>query len=260
MEKADRSVLKKWISLSGAVLAVVYSVNCFLLYPLTASVTNNVVYAETAIPMLLEYIAELLELGGISMCYAVMLLAVYFWGTKSVKGVFGMFCLVTFYKYMANTVSSWVNGGSIPLSWAWDLTDVLFWTLLEFLQMFIIFSLSKGIITKYTDKRLVMLRASKKTDEHIEGIPPHAYPFQSIIDNGNCLLRSAFICATVTLIAKLGGAVISDVWLIIAYGIPTEGITWLYMAVNYLIKAIMGCISYLFVYAAMSSLTKDLEA
>ncbi len=256
MEIADKSVFRKWMLWSGIVFAVAYSLNCFFISPLTSSLINDVVYADTVVPTLLGYLNELLELGAISFLYAVLLLTVYCFGAKKVCGVFILFGAATLYKYIANTAYTWISDGKLSSLWGWDIVNIVFYTLLELLQLFIIYMLVKGVITRYTDQRLVMKKALMISGSEESERVKNAYPFEKLFDMKNCLLRSAFICALVTLVAKLAGAVISDVWLMIAYGAPKESLTWLYMLLNYLSKIIMCIISYLVVFASMSKLPK----
>lgn len=260
MVKADKYILKKWILWSGIVFAVVYSLNCFLISPLTSALINDVVYADTAIPTVLGYLNELFELGAISFLYAVLLLTVYRYGTGKTVSVFVLFALATLFKYTGNTALTWIFDASIPTLWGWDIVNIFYYTLLELVQLLIIFLFVKGVITKYTDKRLVMKRAIEKTGKSESDKTKEAYPFTKLFDMKNCLLKSAFICALVTVVAKLWGAVISDVWLMIVYGAPNESVTWLLMIVNYLTKIIFGAVSYLFITLSMTALSANMTA
>lgn len=257
MVKADKTVLKKWILWSGIVFAVAYSLNCFLISPITSALTNDVVYADTAIPTLLGYLNELLELGAISFLYAVLLLTVYRYGTGKTAGVFILFAVATLYKYTANTAYTWISDWKLPSLWGWDIVNIFYYTLLELAQLLIIFFLTRRIITRYTDKRLVMERALEKTGDTFTDTAEEAYPFVRLFDMKNCLLRSAFICALVTLVAKLAGSVISDAWLMIVYGAPKESVTWLLMILNYLTRIIMGSVSYMLVLISMIALNRS---
>ena len=76
----------------------------------------------------------------------------------------------------------------------------------------------------------------------------------------NCLLKSAFVCAVVIFVAKLFGALVSDVWLIIVYGAPKDAVTWLYMLLNYLSRIIIAAIAYLAVFISMTFLMKNTKS
>ena len=261
MGNAAKTVSKKWILSCGMVFAVIYSLNCFVISPATSGLLNDVIYSESFLPTLLGYFNELTELAAVSFCYAVLILTVYREGKCQCVSVFIVFICATLYKYLANTAMAWVLNGNVPKLWGWDIVNVFYYSVLELLQFFVVYLLVKRIIIKYTDKRLVMERALEKVGEDereraekVEEI----YPFKKVFDLSNCLLKSAFVCSVVMLVAKLLGALLSDIWLIVAYGAPEDGITWLYMAINYLSRIIMGVISYLVVYLSMTVLAKSL--
>ena len=77
MKKADNAVLKKWVKMSAIIFAIAYSLNCFVVSKLTIIISNNVIFSDTVVPQLIEYLGEMIELGAISFCYAVLLLVIY---------------------------------------------------------------------------------------------------------------------------------------------------------------------------------------
>ena len=270
MVKADNTANKKWLWSSGMIFGVIYSLNCFVISPLITHLTADVVYADTAIPTLLGYLYEILELVAIAFSYSVLIMTLYRYGRKKCVGVFVLFTIATLYKYFANTLCTWLSDGGLPSLWGWDVVNVVFYTALELLQLFVIYLIVGRIITKFTDRRLAIERAIKKTlstSETEEGSAASLtekmrdpYPFEKVFDKDNCLLRSAFICGVVTLVAKLVvGALISDIWLILLSGIPQEGETWLLMIVNYTVKIILGAVTYFIIYISMSHLSKDIK-
>lgn len=259
MKKADKAVLKKWIRLSAIIFAVAYSLNCFVISKLTVIISNNVVFSDTVVPRLLEYFGEMVELGAISFCYAVLLLAIYKWETQGVRKVFLTFIVATFLKYFANVILGWVEEGSVPLLWLMDIVFVLIYTLLELVQFFIVYKLCSKIIIKFTEERNFLQRIADKGGSASVEVPRHAYLFDRVFDKKNCLFRSAYICAIVTLIAKLGGTVLSDIIIIIDGGMSEQLIAWALLLLTYVSKIIFGFICYLFVYYSMSLLSKNLE-
>ena len=259
MKKADKSVLKKWIWLAVIVSVVLYSINGFAIAKIVEIASNNVVYAESAAPILLEFLGEIFEVCAISLCYAILLLAIYKWETQGVGKVFVMFGAVTFYKYCTTVVMGWIGNGSVPLLWLVDLVWILLYTGLELIQLMIIYKISKKIIIKFTEERNFVKRAAERmTSSNVE-VPPHAYLFEKVFDKKNCLLKSAYVCALVTYIAKFAGTLISDVLVIIESGFPKESVTWLFLVIVYISQIIFGFMCYFFVYASLSSLSQKLE-
>ena len=259
MKKADRAVLKKWVKMSAIIFAIAYSLNCFVVSKLTIIISNNVIFSDTVVPQLIEYLGEMIELGAISFCYAVLLLVIYKWETQGVRKVFATFIVATFLKYFANIILGWIDEGSVPLLWLVDITYVLVYTMIEFVQFIIVYRLCSKIINKFTEERNFMKRIADKGGPADVEVQAHAYLFDRVFDKKNCLLRSAYICAIVTLIAKLGGTVLSDLLIIIDGGMSEQLMAWLLLLLTYISKFIFGFMCYLFVYYSMSVISRNLE-
>ncbi len=254
MISTDKSVFKRRIIFCLITLFAAYSLNGFLLSPITFAVSGDIIYADTVIPTLLGIIGELIELVAIAICYAVMISLLYDAGKLHIKPLFWLFLGSTLYKYTANTVISWIMGGSIPSLWIWDVVNILYYTVLELLQLYIVYMASVSVITRYTDKRAIIDKVQKKTGENSISCCPEPFPFNKLYDKENCLLRSAYFCALVTFIAKLSGTLLNDVWSMIVYGLPSVPVTWLLMILNYLSKVIFGAIAYFIIIAMLSRL------
>ncbi len=233
-------------------MAAVYSLNAFLILPIGSMLANDVIYSDSILTVLLQYISEIAEVCAVSVCYAFMLVTLY--NNGKTGRVFVIFGCITAYKYIANTAVSWIISGSVPETWVWDIVNVAYFTALELLQLYIIFLFVRSIIGRYTDERLVAQRVFEKTGETVNC--EKAYPFKRHYDKNNCLLRSAYVCALVAFIAKLFGEVTNDILYIAAWGFPSEWQTWLYMPINYASRALFGVITYLTVYTAMNSMLK----
>ena len=247
----------KLLFVGGAALFVLYSLNCFIILPVRNTLANDVIFASNLlISNTLSLLSQLVEVMAISLFYAALLLLIYHYGEKRSANAFVVFTAVTVYKYLANTAVSWIYEGSIPSTWAWDVVNVLFYTALELLQLFVIFLIVKGIICRYTEIRDIRARAAEKAvlgaDVRIE----EAYPFKNVYDKSNCLQRSALICAIVTVIAKGVGSLVSDVWLMLLYGLPEDPVTWIMMIISYVIKVILGAVVYFVTVYTMNPLTR----
>lgn len=254
MEATEKSVLKRRMLICIISLFAIYSINSLIISPLTVVIANDIVYSDTPIPTLLGYLSELLELCAIAVCYSVMITVIYDFGKKHIRPVFLVFGAATAYKYVANTLVFWGVSGSIPSLWAWDIVNVFYYTALELLQLLIVCIIVNTVIGRYVDRRKALERAMQKVGECHEGAIPKVYPFDKIYDRENCILWSIFFCALVTFTAKLCGALFSDIWLIITYGLPSEPKTWLLMILNYVSKIIFGAIVYFVMYVSVSKL------
>lgn len=244
---------KKLYIIGGIVLFLLYTLNCFVILPVRNMLASDVIFASNILlTNLLALLIELVEVAAISVFYATLLLVLYRFGEKRGVGMLAVFWVATVYKYAANTAVSWIEDGSIPSAWAWDIVNVVFYTALEMLQLLILFAFVKGAIVAHADARDMRNRAILKSGGEAES--DGVYPFSRLYDKSNCLLRSASICAVVTVVAKCIGSLISDIWLIALYGFPEEPGTWLMMAVNYLTMVIMGVVVYFVTVASMNVL------
>ena len=243
--------------IGGAALFLLYSLNCFVILPVRNMLANDVIFASNLlVSNIFNVLSQLAEVVAISVFYATLFLLIYRCGEKRGGKAFIVFAAATVYKYLANTAVSWIYDGSIPATWVWDVINVVFFTALEMLQMLVIFLISRGLISAYNEKREIRLKAAEKigytSDEYAEG----AYPFKMLYDRSNCLLRSALVCAAVTVIAKGIGSLLSDIWLIAMYGFPEVATTWVMMLIGYGMKVIFGVGTYFVTVCAMNVLGK----
>lgn len=232
--------------------AIIYSINSFVLLPLGRMLSNDVIYADSVLPMIMSYLAEFAETVAVAAFYALILSHLYH-GRKA-GGVFITFATLTVYKYLTDTAMIWVESGSVPTLWVWDIVDDVYFTGLELLLLLIVFAISKKMIERYTYEKLLADRVFEKTGEVVEYT--RVFPFNKLYDKTNCLLRAVGACAIATIVAKLVGDLGNDVMYIIAYGFPKEGITWVYMIVNYVSKVLFGAIAYITVYTVLNDILK----
>ena len=253
MKKASVSRRAKWSLISVIAMAAIYSINAFLILPLVRMLASDIMYSGSFLLIVLEYFAEIIEVCAVSICYAFLLATLYSEGKT--RRIFVSFGLLTAYKNIATTAMIWIEAGKAGELWIWELVDDLYFTALELVLLLIIFQITKRIIGVYTDKREVAQRVFKKTGEMPE--LEVVYPFVRIYDRANCLLKSAAVCALVTVIAKALGEVANDVLYIASSGFPREGITWVYMIVNYVSKALFGVLVYITVCVSLNVMLKD---
>lgn len=244
---------EKLYLIGGLALFLLYSLNCFVILPVRNMLASDIIFASSILlTNLISLLVELIEVAAMAVFYAALLLTLYRCGARKGAGMIGIFAAVTAYKYAANTAISWILDGSVPYLWGWDIANILFFVALEMLQLLILFALVKKVIISYTEARDLKIRAIVKTGGEAEA--DGVYPFVRLYEKTNCLLRSALICAVVTVIAKCIGSLISDIWLIVLYGLPEDHGTWILMAGNYVSMAILGAVVYFVTVAGMNTL------
>lgn len=256
MENKNRTIGGKGKLLCVAIVLTIFTINAFLLGPHITKLLSNVLYEDTLLLMALIVLYDCMDTCAVAICYALVLISLY--DEERARGIFLTFGFLTAYKYIAAHLYVWMtSNGTITLRvWdvIWSLVDDLWWTLLEIVLMAIVFTVMKKIMTPYHDKRLVAHRVNEKSEEKIEIEAP--YPFKRVYDKSNVLLRSAYVCAVATLIAKIFGKVTTDVESILNTGFPKEFSTWLYMILDYARFAVLGLIVYFTIYLIMKIVLK----
>ena len=86
-------------------MAMIFSINAFLVLPVVRMLTNNVIYSDSVFIVAIEYIAEIIEVAAISVCYALMLSALYM--GRSVRGAFVIFASLTAYKNLGFDIADY---------------------------------------------------------------------------------------------------------------------------------------------------------
>ena len=235
-----------------------YAVCCFLLSPVLSILTEDVVFADTILPMLVDVVKDAIEIAAVSMCYAAIIFSVYCFGARSAFKIAIVFFIATFFKYTANITIGWMLGGGVSELWAWDIVNIVFYTLLESAQIVILFFISKGIIEAY-QKKAAAIEINKSILAEKSNTEGNILPFKQIYDRNNCLMRSALICGIVTAVVKSIGMLLDDLWLIIAFGAPKELVTVLKMLLNYVSGIIPGALCYFVIWIAVSVFSAKLD-
>ena len=241
MKKA-KPIAKKWILIAAVIAVAIYSLIGFLISPAKADLSSNAVYSETVIPTLLDYFSDVLEIVVISSFYAIIIAFLYRYN-RGVLAVFGFFVIVTAYKYFVNTVMTWISVGSVSLTWYWDVVNVIFFTLLELVQMLIIYWFAKRFIDEFALLREAKMKFVKEGDVGAVSLQ-EPYPYKKLFSLKNCILKSALVCAIITFVAKASGLIIGDLWYIVINGLPEQPLTWLLMMVNYVSMIVSGLLVY----------------
>ncbi|MBQ4091448.1 MAG: hypothetical protein IJC64_03925 [Clostridia bacterium] len=210
--------------------AAMYSLQCFVLSPLYFSLYSNVELYDTVLPVIVQYAGIAVELIAISVLYGAMIYGVFKFGQNSVRSFIGVFAAATGLKYLANVIITWITYGIIPRTWIWDVANVVFYTALEMLQLWVVVTVIKAVMGREGSCEL---------------------PFGSVWDKGNKLMRSAMACGIITVAFKVFGRLCDDAWAIITSGLPERPITYLLMLVSYVSTALLGVVCYGVAVAAM---------
>ncbi len=258
-DKTEFKLCRKAMMATIVGFVVLYCLNCIVIPPIYTLAVSDIALAESILPTILSYSGTLFELIAVSLCYAAAIFVMYIASPDVSKKFYGIFAVATFGKYIAQVIYAWVENGSIPRMWGWDVVNAIFFTGLEFILFMIAYSISKKIIESSPDKKTTIKSAGDIGAEEQGDVQASIYPFKKLYDPSNCLMRSAAMCGIVTMGAKLFGAVVNDIWTMALGGLPEKWTTVVAMALTYASYVIFGVICYFVMYVALSLLFGSLK-
>lgn len=229
MSQNDYSLKKKLYAVGGAAIFSLYSLLCFVISPIYVATVNDIAYDDTIVPELLSYLGVMVELMAIAIFYAVLILGIHKFCLSKFRGGIVLFILATLYKYSINVLMDWLKNGSIPREWFIDVANVLFYCLLEAIQLVLILFIAKRILTKAQDTKYAA------TDK---------ISFVGLYNSNNPFMRSALACSLVVALSKILGLLINDVMTMAISGLPEKAGTVGLMILAYLSNVLLGFLCY----------------
>lgn len=266
-QKLDRSLRARIYTVELVSFAVLFSLCCFAILPLYFSISADVMYSDGAIPEILGYLNSVLELAAIAVGYAAIAYGAYRFGLGSFKGGIGIFAAATGAKYLLNTFMTWITvEGSLPRSWGWDIADSVFYFALECLQLFVFVLLVYRFIElprlerEAHSRRMERLASRSRRSKNAE--PPARTSgsetgdggevvFDRLYDKRNVLQKCSLAGALTVLVSKTAGQLFSDLWFILADGLPEKWITVLRMLTSYVSHVVFAVICYAVMLGAL---------
>lgn len=222
-ENINNKAARKLYGLVALFFAVAYSIYCFAVLPLYFSLDANVDFANGFLPDAVGYLGLAIENVAIFTFYGILICGIYRFGYYGFRGIVGVFAAATAYKYTANMLMSWVRGGAIPTTWIWDIVDVVYYTALELVMLWIIIAIVRRLIANSRQQ-----------------IPT----FAKLYDKTNPLMRSALVCSIVTVCVKVLGNLVNDVIFIAEYGFDQYFASCISVIFNYISVLLLGLVCY----------------
>ena len=227
----DISPTRQLYAVAAISFAVLYALCVFVLEPTYNGALADVA-VNSAVVSLLRILCVIFEHLAIYICYATVILGVYRFGKRILRGFIGIFALASAFKYLAKTAISWSYSGAIPLKWYADIVDVVYFVALEVAQFIIVAALVKQA-----------LRKAEKSDSDTA--------FVKLYDKKNPLMKSAAVAAATVFAIRLFLQVMNDVITIAMSGAPSRPVTWVMMILTYLSTLIVGLLCYVAIILAM---------
>lgn len=221
-----------------------YSLYCFVLLPLSTKFNSNIVYADTLLPAIMEFIYTIVELLAVSFGYASIVYIVYRFGLAKCRKVFDIILIASLYKYVANTVVSWFDGGFYSDELLTDILNMIIYTALDVLQALIVGFAAYKIIGKFDSGYTVAKKSAEKLDGKYPERDTKVYPFSGLFNFKNPLIKSALaggiLIATVKILMRLWYDIIYTFY----HGLPSSFSEVLYIIFNYVFDCVSGALCY----------------
>ena len=250
MSISDSKTMSRAYSFAFWAMIIFSAIYCFVMLPLSASVSNNVVYIRTVIPDVVAFLAKVVEVIAISVGYAIAVYAAYRLGDSASKKIFTLYGGAALIKCTLSQFTQWVLDGGIP-AFNNGFAEQALWLIvlpfaLEMVQFSIFFFIARKATRRYRAENKALLSGEKILAESDGGV----YPFGKLNNFKNPLLHGGFVGGLVILISKVVLTTVDEIYITIeTRPIKTleEAIT---CALRYLSDAICGVMAY-FIIAFM---------
>ncbi len=246
LKPGEKVLRQKLLLTAGVGFLTLYSLLCFAVIPVQLALQADIAAVEWAV-QLVNYLRILTELCALILFYATLILGACRLGTRYFAGAFLLFAAATAYKYLANTLMDWIRYGAVPGTVLWDLIDVLFYVVLESVQLWIIVMILRRSlpVCRSREEALSLVHFTRFYD--------HKFP----------VMRASLYVSIVVFVSKTVGTPLSDLAYMIMGGLPKDSNTWLQMGMVYLLEVVTALLyaglCYLGLVLLLPRLAKGLE-
>lgn len=217
LNNKERILRRKLNTFFAVGMLLLYCIFCFVLVPLGNMFANDIEYMNTALPSVIEYIYDLVEIIAIALAYAVSIYSIYRYGMEKIEVPAIIFSAITLFKYISNVFMTWSDVGLNSIDIWSDIISISPF-LLELLQYFVVVHIASKILSNHRDIIAKKSKAEKKI-----GIQPGGdgiYPFKSLFNLGNPMIKSAFWAGIIVAATKVAQRIFYDMFLTIMTGVP----------------------------------------
>ena len=227
------------------------AIYCFVMLPVCASLSANVVYARTVIPEVMSFFAKVIEVIAISLGYAIAIYAAYRLGGAANAKIFSLYGGAAAIKCTLSQITQWWLEGGIPAFNNGLLRESLWFILLpwalEMIQFSIFFLIAKRAVKRYRGENKSLLSGGAIMPENDGGV----YPVRKLNNFKNPLLRGGRVGGLVILISKVILTTIDEIYITLETR-PIENLEEaITCALRYISDAICGFMAYFIIVFAL---------
>ena len=243
-KSSAQRVMRKYTRLMFIFTLISFTLYSALIVPLYSQLSSDVVYKDGILTTLLYLLYNSVDLAVMFVVFPVTLYSVYLRGVKASAKLFAVYPALVVYKYVLNTVASYISDGALPTVDRLFRADLLLiggLVLFEMLQYALVCLFGCIIINRARrifDVKQKAASVGGREYSFRDGI----FPIKKFFDFKNPLQRSAFVTAVVFFVFRAYMNVIYQFTLLI-YNSFNDG--WFVLITDLLIDAALAAVCYL---------------
>ena len=227
----------------------VFTLVCFTLYscvivPLYSQLANDVMYKDGILTMILYLLYNTIDLVVMFTVFPITLYSIYLRGGKASAKLFAIYPILIVYKYVLNTIASYIADGALPSFDKFVKTDLMLiggLVLFELLQYAFVCLFGCIIITRARRIFEVKQKAASANGREYS-LRDGIFPIKKFFDFKNPVQLSAFVSAAVFFAFRAYMNVIYQFVLLVFNNI-NDG--WFVLITDLLLDAALASVCYL---------------
>lgn len=235
-KELEQKIRKHYLLAMAISCMVLYALSVFVVAPLYASLSNNVIYKSSWIIYVPEFALELLELAVYTVAFAFFAYANHILYTKKATPFLLIYILLLIFRRAAAIGMGILSYGSLDI---FELQSSLWYIVLDMITAGIVFFFAARKASHYQAACLTIQKLRDRLSEPTE--EPVLYPFSSSFSKSNSLQVCAAFTAGFLTLEKIVSRIIFDAF----YGAPADFSEVLVMAIYYLTDILMGLLIYI---------------
>ena len=243
-EISAKRVISKYTKIMFVLTLVCFTLYSCVIVPLYSQLASNVMYKDGILTMILYLLYNAIDLVVMFTVFPITLYSIYLRGGKASARLFAVYPILIVYKYILNTIASYIADGAVPAFDKFVKTDLLLiggLVLFEVLQYAFVCLFGCLIITRA--RRIFEIKQkAASANGRVHSLREGIIPIKKFFDFKNPIQFSAFITAVVFFAFRAYMNVIYQLVLLVFNNI-NDG--WFVLITDLLIDVALASVCYL---------------
>lgn len=243
-ETPAQKLMRKYTNLIFWITFISFTLYSCVIVPAYTQLTSDIMYRDGILATVLYFLYNACDLVVMYAVFPVAIYSIYLRGVKASRKIFALYPVLVVYKYLANSIASYISDGVLPSADAFffeDLPLVGGLVLFEVLQYALICLFASLIISKARRIFEIKLEAARVTGAEYS-FRDGAFPIKSFFNLKNPVQRAAFVSAIVFFAFRAYSSCIYQLTLLVYNGF-NDG--WLVLLTDLFIDAALSAVCYL---------------